>query len=74
MENHPIIVLIEEMKSSDVERRLNSIRNLSTIAIVLGNEKTRTDLLPYIVELIMNSTEEDILKDKIALAESLPSL
>ena len=37
--------------------RINSINSLSTIAIALGPERTRSELLPYILELLDDESE-----------------
>jgi serine/threonine-protein phosphatase 2A regulatory subunit A len=46
--------------------RVNSVQNLSTISVALGKERTRNELLPYIMDLM--DDEEEIL---IVLAQSL---
>lgn len=43
-----ISVLIDELRSEDPKKRINSIRNLSTIAVAMGPEKTRTELLSFL--------------------------
>ena len=64
---YPIAVMIDELKSVDQKKRINSVRNLSTVAIALGCERTRQELLPYILELM--DDEEEVL---LTLAEILP--
>ena len=44
----PIATLIEELKSDDPKRRINSIKSLPIIANVIGPERTRSELLPFI--------------------------
>ena len=44
--------------------RLNSIRKLSTIALALGVERTRTELIPFLADTIYD--EDEVL---VALAE-----
>lgn len=44
---YPIAVLIDELRNEDVQLRLNSIKKLSTIALALGAERTRGELLPF---------------------------
>ncbi len=46
--------------------RLNSVRRLSTIALALGEERTRSELIPFISE--SNDDEDEVL---LALAEEL---
>ena len=44
----PIAILIDELKNDDVEIRLNSIRRLGTIAVALGVDRTRNELVPFL--------------------------
>lgn len=44
----PIAVLIDELKHEDAVLRLNAIRRLSTIALALGPERTRNELIPFL--------------------------
>lgn len=45
---YPIAVLIDELRNEDVQLRLNSIRKLSTIALALGVERTRKELIQFL--------------------------
>lgn len=45
---YPIAVLIDELRNDDVQLRLNSIRKLSTIALALGVERTRKELIEFL--------------------------
>lgn len=45
---YPFAVLIDELKHDDVALRLNAIRRLSTIALALGVERTRDELVPFL--------------------------
>lgn len=45
---YPIAVLIDELKHEDVTLRLNAMRRLSTIALALGPERTRDELIPFL--------------------------
>ena len=63
---YPIAVMIDELKSADQKKRIAAVKNLNTIAIALGPERTRQELLPYILEL-MDDDEEVLL----TLAETL---
>lgn len=49
-----------------IKLRLNSIKKLSTIALALGEERTRTELIPFLTETIYD--EDEVL---LALAEQL---
>ncbi|CAL7944388.1 unnamed protein product [Xylocopa violacea] len=63
---YPIAVLIDELKNEDVQLRLNSIKKLSTIALALGIERTRSELIPFLTESMYD--EDEVL---LALAEQL---
>jgi len=63
---YPIAVLIDELKSDEVSRRINSVQQLSNIAVALGQERTRNELIPYLSELM--DDEEEVL---VALAQNL---
>jgi len=45
---YPIAVLIDELKHEEVSVRLNAVRRVSTIALALGIERTRQELVPYL--------------------------
>lgn len=51
-ELYPIAVLIDELKHEDLVLRLNAIRRLSTIALALGAERTRSELIPFLDGII----------------------
>ncbi|KAI9363418.1 armadillo-type protein [Zopfochytrium polystomum] len=65
-ELYPIAVLIDELKHDDVSLRLNAIRRLGTIALALGVDRTRDELIPFLDESI--DDEDEVL---LALAEEL---
>jgi serine/threonine-protein phosphatase 2A regulatory subunit A len=47
-ELYPIAVLVDELKNEDVQLRLNAIKNLGTIAMALGPQRTRDELIPFL--------------------------
>ena len=53
---------------SFLQLRLNSIKKLSTIALALGVERTRVELIPFLTDTIYD--EDEVL---LALAEQLGS-
>jgi serine/threonine-protein phosphatase 2A regulatory subunit A len=59
-------VLIDELRCEDQKKRINAVRSLPTISIALGTERTRNELLAYILELL--DDEEEVL---MALTETL---
>lgn len=46
---NPLALLADELKHEDIQLRLNAIRNLTTIAKALGPERTRSELVPFLV-------------------------
>ncbi|QUC22170.1 uncharacterized protein UV8b_06411 [Ustilaginoidea virens] len=67
-ELYPIAVLIDELKHDDVLLRLNAIHRLSTIALALGAQRTRDELIPFLDESVED--EDEVL---VALSEELGS-
>ncbi|KAK9321343.1 armadillo-type protein [Lipomyces orientalis] len=65
-ELYPIAVLIDELKHDDVSLRLAAIERLSTIALALGPERTRSELIPFLEESL--DDEDEVLT---VLAEQL---
>ena len=65
---HPIAVLIDDLRCDDQKRRLNAIQSFNTICIALGPDRCRSELLPYILELLED--DEEVLS---ALADVLGS-
>ena len=54
---YPIAVLIDELRNDDVQNRLNSIKKLSTISLALGEERTRSELIPFLTDTIYDEDE-----------------
>jgi len=44
----PVATLVEELKSDDPKRRVNSVKSLSLIANVIGTDRTRSELIPFV--------------------------
>lgn len=65
-ELYPIAILMDELKSDDTQLRLNAIHRLSTIALALGPQRAREDLIPFLQD---NMDDEDEIL--LALAEEL---
>ncbi|ORX37393.1 armadillo-type protein [Kockovaella imperatae] len=63
---YPIHLLMDELKSEDVMLRLTSIRRLSTIALALGPQRTREELIPFLQDQL--DDEDEVL---LVLAEEL---
>ena len=62
----PIHLLMDELKSEDVVLRLASIKRLSTIALALGPQRTRDELIPFLQDQI--DDEDEVL---LVLADEL---
>ena len=52
---YPIAVLIDELKHEDVSVRLAAIRRLPTIALALGPDRARDELIPFLEGLCLVS-------------------
>lgn len=66
---HPIQILIDELKNDDLELRLNSMRSLGKIAEALGQERTRSELVPFLSTSAIDDEDEVL----VVLAEQLGS-
>jgi len=62
----PIAILMDELRSEDVQLRLNAIHSLPTIALALGPDRAREELIPFLQDSI--DDEDEVL---LALAEEL---
>ena len=52
-----VAVLIDELKHEEAPRRLESMRQLSTIAEALGPDRTRNELLPFLGDSLDDDDE-----------------
>ena len=68
-ELYPVAVLIDELRAEEQKKRVAAVAELNTIAVALGPERTRNELLPYILELL--DDEEEVL---FTLAETLGTM
>lgn len=57
---------MDELRSEDVQLRLNAIHRISTIALALGPERARDELIPFLQDSV--DDEDEVL---LALAEEL---
>ena len=62
----PIAILMDELRSEDVQLRLNAIHRISTIALALGPDRAREELIVFLQESV--DDEDEVL---LALAEEL---
>ncbi|CAH8651863.1 unnamed protein product [Schistosoma bovis] len=67
----PIAILIDELRNEEMQTRLASIRKLTTIALALGPERTRTELVPFLTDTIYD--EDEVLREMAKqLADFVP--
>lgn len=57
---------MDELRSEDVQLRLNAIHSIPTIALALGPDRAREELIPFLRESV--DDEDEVL---LALAEEL---
>jgi serine/threonine-protein phosphatase 2A regulatory subunit A len=57
---------MDELRSEDVQLRLNAIHRISTIALALGPDRAREELVPFLQDSL--DDEDEVL---LALAEEL---
>src|ERR1700733_6786766 len=62
----PIAILMDELRSEDVQLRLNAIHSIPTIALALGPDRSRDELVPFLQDSV--DDEDEVL---LALAEEL---
>ncbi|KIM43162.1 hypothetical protein M413DRAFT_443972 [Hebeloma cylindrosporum] len=62
----PIAILMDELRSEDVQLRLNAIHSIPTIALALGSDRAREELIPFLQDSV--DDEDEVL---LALAEEL---
>jgi len=51
----------DELKNEDIALRLNSVRRLSTIAVALGEERSREELVPFLSDCTDDDDEASLL-------------
>ena len=49
---YPIAVLVDELKHEDIALRLMAMHRISTIALALGPERSREELIPFLDGII----------------------
>ena len=65
-----LAVAIDDLKSADTAKRTRALRSLAQVAAALGHDRTRSELLPYVKELIGENDSEFL----TVLAEILPGI
>jgi len=41
--------LLEDLRNNDSKAKLNAIKNLNVISFALGKERTRNELIPFLI-------------------------
>ncbi|GME77468.1 unnamed protein product [Ambrosiozyma monospora] len=57
-ELYPIALLMDELRHDDVASRVQAMKRLDTIAIALGPERTREELLPFLDNVVPDDEDE----------------
>jgi len=65
-ETRPLQLLVDELKSDDVQLRLNAVHRVSTIALALGPQRAREELIPFLNDAL--DDEDEVL---LAMADEL---
>ncbi|CAG5091083.1 Oidioi.mRNA.OKI2018_I69.PAR.g12848.t1.cds [Oikopleura dioica] len=55
--DEPISILIDELRNEDISSRLKSMSKLPTIALALGVERTKSELIPFIIDSVYDEDE-----------------
>lgn len=63
-ETRPLQLLVDELRSDDVQLRLNAVHRVSTIALALGPQRARDELTPFLTDSL--DDEDEVL---LALAD-----
>lgn len=61
--------LLEDLKSDDIPKKANAMRNITIIGNALGFDRCKNELIPYLIEFL--DDDEEVL---ISMAEVIPKL
>jgi len=56
-ELRPIAILIDELSQEDIQIRIGALKQVTRIASALGPERTRTELIPYLTDMLDDDDE-----------------
>lgn len=70
MEQNPFELLKEELDNDEIYVRVNAIHRLKTIAVLMGTEGIKSQLLPFLESLIKKEDDEVL----FAIAEEIGNL
>lgn len=55
---YPLALLMDELKHDDISNRVEAMKKLDTIAVALGPQRTRDELIPFLVEVAQDDEDE----------------
>lgn len=55
---YPLALLMDELKHDDVANRVEAMQKLDTIALALGPERSRNELIPFLQEVAQDDEDE----------------
>lgn len=70
MEQNPFELLKEELDNDEIYVRVNAIHRLKTIAVLMGTEGIKSQLLPFLESLLKKEDDEVL----FAIAEEIGNL
>ena len=54
----PLALLMDELKHDDIANRVEAMKKLDTIALALGQQRTRDELIPFLTEVAQDDEDE----------------
>ena len=54
--------LLEDLKNSETKIKINAVHNLRGISLALGRERTRRELLPYLISCLEEEEDETLIE------------
>lgn len=55
---YPLAILIDELKHDDIATRVAAMKRLPTVALALGEERTREELVPFLLDVAKEDEDE----------------
>lgn len=59
-ELYPLALLMDELKHDDIGSRVQAMKRIETVALALGPERSREELLPFLDEVVSDDEDEVI--------------
>lgn len=69
---YPLAALIDELRHEDVTLRVYAMSRITTIALALGEERTRGELIDYLTDMAQEDEDEILVMLAEKLAEFIP--